>query len=82
MKLSNQAVGALMMALQRYLMEQSDIVPVLKGFNFTLEGEELTVDNPPSFKLDEFGPWVAAQKDGDSSLEWHNIAHKECPPGK
>ena len=36
------------------LLEQSDIVPVLKSFNFTLEGEELTVDNPPSFKLDEF----------------------------
>ena len=53
-KLSNQAVGALMMALQRSLMEQSDIVPVLKGFNFTVDGEELTVDNPPSFKLDEF----------------------------
>ena len=52
--LSNQAVGAIMMALQKSLLEQSDIVPVLKGFNFTLEGEELTVDNPPSFKLDEF----------------------------
>ena len=54
MKLSDQAVGAVMMALQKSLLEQSDIVPVLKGFNFTLDGEELTVDNPPSFKLDEF----------------------------
>ena len=54
MKLSDQALGAVMMALQKSLLEQSDIVPVLKGFNFTLEGEELTVDNPPSFKLDEF----------------------------
>jgi len=35
-------------------LEQSDIVPLLKGLNFKLEGEELTVDNPPSFKLDEF----------------------------
>ena len=34
MKLSNQAVGALMMALQRSLMEQSDIVPVLQEMNF------------------------------------------------
>ena len=33
MKLSNQAIGAIMMALQNSLMEQSDIVPVLKGFN-------------------------------------------------
>jgi hypothetical protein len=54
MILSDQALGAVMMALQKSLLEQSDIVPVLKGFNFTLEGEELTVDNPPSFKLDEF----------------------------
>ena len=54
MVLSDQALGAVMMALQKSLLEQTDIVPVLKGFNFTLDGEELTVDNPPSFKLDEF----------------------------
>ena len=30
MKLSDQSVGAVMMALQKSLMEQSDIVPVLK----------------------------------------------------
>ena len=34
MKLSNQAVGALMMALQRSLMEQSDIVPTLQQMDF------------------------------------------------
>jgi hypothetical protein len=54
MILSDQALGAVMMALQKSLLEQSDIVPVLKGFNFTTDGEELVVDNPPSFKLDEF----------------------------
>ena len=32
MKLSNQAIGAIMMALQNSLMEQSDIVPVLRDF--------------------------------------------------
>ena len=31
-KLSDQALGAIMMALQKSLMEQSDIVPVLKAF--------------------------------------------------
>ena len=31
-KLSNQAVGAIMMALQKSLLEQSDITPVLQGF--------------------------------------------------
>ena len=34
MKLSNQAMGAIMMALQKSLMEQSDITETLKGFNF------------------------------------------------
>ena len=54
MKLSNQAIGALMMALQRSLMEQSDIVPVLKGMDFIAEDaapDELVVLNPPTFEL-------------------------------
>ena len=34
MKLSNQAIGALMMALQKSLMEQSDIIPVLSEMDF------------------------------------------------
>ena len=36
MKLSKQALGALMMALQKSLLEQSDIVPVLEEFDFIL----------------------------------------------
>lgn len=52
MKLSNQAMGAIMMALQKSLLEQSDIVPTLKDFDFQLgEGEELIVNNPPNFKI-------------------------------
>jgi len=53
MKLSDQALGAVMMALQKSLLEQSDIVPVLKNFDFVLDGEELSVTNPPTFKVDE-----------------------------
>lgn len=53
MKLSDQALGAVMMALQKSLLEQSDIVPVLKDFDFVLNGEELSVTNPPTFKVDE-----------------------------
>ena len=34
MKLSNQAMGAIMMALQKSLLEQSDITPTLQGFIF------------------------------------------------
>ena len=53
MYFSDQALGALMMALQKSLMEQSDIVPVLKGFKFRLSEEGLTVMNPPLVKLNE-----------------------------
>jgi hypothetical protein len=52
LKLSDEALGAVMMALQRSLLEQSDIVPVLKGFNFkTNEQNELFVMNPPVVKF-------------------------------
>ena len=52
LKLSDEALGAIMLALQKSLMEQSDIVPVLKGFNFKVnEEEELFVMNPPLLKL-------------------------------
>ena len=56
MKLSDQALGAIMVALQKSLLEQSDIVPVLKSFEFTktpdtkrwgTKGGELEVANPP-----------------------------------
>ena len=48
MKLSNQALGAIMMALQKSLMEQSDITEVLRGFDLILdEKEELLITNPP-----------------------------------
>jgi hypothetical protein len=40
MTLSDQALGSLMMALQKSLMEQSDIVPTLKGFRFALSEQE------------------------------------------
>jgi len=55
MKLSSQAMGALMMALQKSLLEQSDIVPVLKEMNFQVEGtsqSELVVTNPPVVSLE------------------------------
>ena len=54
MKLSDQALGALMMALQKSLLEQSDIVPVLRDMNFQVdENEKLMVVNPPNFKIDQ-----------------------------
>ena len=54
LKLSDEALGAIMMALQKSLLEQSDIVPVLKDFNFKVnEKEELYVMNPPVFKVND-----------------------------
>jgi hypothetical protein len=58
MKLSNQAVGALMLALQRSLMEQSDIVPVLQEMDFQVDPEDqshsaLVVLNPPTVNFDD-----------------------------
>jgi len=51
MQLSDQAVGALMMALQKSLMEQSDIVPVIKGFKLRDSESGLMVMNPPLVKF-------------------------------
>ena len=73
MKLSDQAVGAVMMALQKSLMEQSDIVPVIKGFEFVPatdeEGEEaqLFIKNPPLVKFnEETSPFMEeSEEDGE-----------------
>lgn len=51
LQLSDQAVGALMMALQKSLMEQSDIVPVIKGFKIRNSEDGLMVMNPPLVKF-------------------------------
>ena len=53
MYMSDQALGAIMMALQKSLMEQSDIVPVFKGFKFRLSEDGLMVLNPPLVKIQE-----------------------------
>ena len=51
MKLSNQGMGTLMMCLQKSLMEQSDIVPMLEELNFEVDGEEIGCTNPPTVNL-------------------------------
>jgi hypothetical protein len=52
MQLSTQALGAIMMALQESLMHQTDIVPVLQGFDLELTVDGLIVRNPPTVKVD------------------------------
>ena len=50
-KLSNQALGAVMMALQESLLNQLDIVPILKGFELTHTDDGLVVVNPPTVRV-------------------------------
>jgi len=59
MKLSDQALGAVMMALQKSLLEQSDIVPVLKDFELQEREGELVVTNPPAVN---FGDLLVAEE--------------------
>ena len=50
-KFSDQAIGALMMALQKSLLEQTDIVPVIKNFEVQIDDtNHLVVVNPPPVK--------------------------------
>jgi len=54
MKLSNQAMGAIMMALQQSIMHQEDITETLRGFDFLITGssqDELVVANPPVVQM-------------------------------
>ena len=51
-KLSSQAIGAIMMALQKSLIGQTDIVPILQGFDIQVDDSgHLVVMNPPTFEV-------------------------------
>jgi hypothetical protein len=49
---SNQVVGALMLALQNSLLNQTDIVPVLKEWKLKNTSDGLVVLNPPIVKTE------------------------------
>ena len=70
MKLSKQAMGSLMMALQKSLMEQSDIVPVLKGFRFRLSDTGLMVMNPPLLRVEQDEAEVTPMPSDDPDVNW------------
>jgi hypothetical protein len=53
LQLSNQALGAIMMALKESLLHQTDIVPILKGFKLQSGIDGLVVMNPPTVRLNE-----------------------------
>ena len=69
MKLSLQAHAALMMCLQRAIMEETDIRPLLDDLDFVIDDDEpefLIVTNPPSFKLSQEVKEVVEEK----SFNW------------
>lgn len=49
MKLSSQAVGALLMTLQKCLAEETDITELLTEWKLEVKDDEVIVINPPSF---------------------------------
>jgi len=50
-KLSNQALGSIMMALQESLLNELDIVPILRGFELVETTDGLMVSNPPTVRV-------------------------------
>tara|TARA_R110002020_G_scaffold149972_4_gene326468 strand:+ start:265 stop:441 length:177 start_codon:yes stop_codon:yes gene_type:complete len=54
MKLSNQALGAVMLALQKGVMEQEDITGLLRDFELEENNDgELEVSNPPTISVQD-----------------------------
>lgn len=56
MKLAPQAHAAIMMCLQKCIMEETDIRPLLDDLDFVVDDDEpefIIVTNPPTFKLKE-----------------------------
>ena len=47
MNLSNQAIGSIMMALQKGIIEQTDITSLLQEFELVETDDGLIVENPP-----------------------------------
>ena len=50
-KFSNQALGSVMMALQESLLNEIDIVPILRGFELVSTDDGLVVTNPPTVRV-------------------------------
>ena len=55
-KLSNQALGAVMMALQESLLNELDIVPILRSFDLAETEDGLVVTNPPTVRVSNEAP--------------------------
>ena len=56
LKLSHQARGAIMMAVQESLLNELDIVPILEGFELVAAEDGLVVLNPPTVRVSNNAP--------------------------
>ncbi len=56
LKLSDQALGSVMMALQESLLNELDIVPILRGFELAESEQGLMVLNPPTVRVSNDAP--------------------------
>ena len=56
LKLSDQALGSVMMALQESLLNELDIVPILRGFELAESENGLMVLNPPTVRVSNETP--------------------------
>ena len=62
-KLSSPAIGAIMMALQKSVMGQTDIVPILESFKVQIDdSNELVVMNPPIFEVPKSEEGIETKK--------------------
>lgn len=62
---SNQAVGAIMMALQKSLMEQTDITHIISGFQVQVtDNNQLVIINAPVLEVKE-----EAKQDIETSVQ-------------
>jgi hypothetical protein len=64
MHLSNQALGAIMIALQESLLNELDIVPILKGFELEETDGELIIKNPPTVRYSDDSTITPEQLEG------------------
>ena len=55
-RLSNQALGAVMLALQESLLNELDITPILRGFELRQTENGLVVTNPPTVRVSNNQP--------------------------
>jgi hypothetical protein len=56
MKLSNQAIGALMLTLQKCLAEQADMTELLSDWELDVQNSEVVVLNPPGVAVKDDKP--------------------------